>query len=65
MVKGLLVNSALTGMEVWAKSNGPLLPRDLSGLERFIVGKCGAILEGTCEWSSGHAKTLSSHEVLK
>eukprot|EP00959_Pyramimonas_sp_CCMP1952_P405028 8488596-Pyramimonas_sp.AAC.1 len=47
LVKGLLVNTALSGMEVWAKGAGPLAPRDLAGLEGFIVAKGRAILQGT------------------
>eukprot|EP00959_Pyramimonas_sp_CCMP1952_P166969 3489250-Pyramimonas_sp.AAC.1 len=65
LVKGLLLNAALSGMEVWAKAKGPLTPPDVQILESFVVHRCRAILEGACSWASGHAKSPTSQHVLK
>ena len=67
LVKGLLVNTALSGMEVAVHGSGPLRENDLRHLQGFILKKCRAILSGTMYWDTQaqHERTLPHHEVLK
>eukprot|EP00959_Pyramimonas_sp_CCMP1952_P037780 790923-Pyramimonas_sp.AAC.1 len=66
MAKGLLINAALSGLEVAVHGSGPLREADLRHLQSFILKKCRVILHGTAKWErgGGHVKTTKHEEVV-